>query len=328
MPLGWSPNSNSLLDFDPSRGELNKKTGDRPWCKMIAIASFFSKQLDLDSLIQELQKIKDFRRSPGRRHPLGLVLLIVILGGMQGYLGYRALADLAFANQQLIVQKFNILSKKVRSSSTIRRVLLGVEWLNLQEMFNRWSSQLTQSSDLMDWVCIDGQSLSSTLKNPNNFHQNFVCFVSLSSPSHQMVLGCKRWENKHSSEIKQVQEIIRDLPLTNQVFTRDALHCQKQTVQQIIESENHDLITVKKNQKKLYKTLESVTKSQEPLSISLEQERGHGRQIQRQVSVFKSIDALKSNGYGIPRFIRVERWGKRGNKDSHQVAYYIILNPG
>lgn len=277
----------------------------------------------MDSLIKELKKVKDFRRSPGRRHPLWLVLLIVILAAMQGYLGYRAMGDFAKANQQLILNKFKIFSKKVPSSSTIRRVIMGVDWLNLQEIFNQWSSQFSEWSELRDWVCIDGKSLSSTVDNLNNSHQNFVSFVSLYSQEYQVVLGLNRFENKHSSEIKQVQDIIRDFPFTKKVFTLDALHCQKPTVKEIIESENHYLITVKKNQKKLDQALESVTNTQEPLSINIEQEKGHGRHIKRQVSVFKSPDLLKPTWCGIQSLIRVERWGNRGNKDDHQIAYYI-----
>ena len=79
-----------------------------------------------------------------------------------------------------------------------------------------------------------------------------------------------RWENQNRSEIDQVQDLIRNCPFKNKVFTLDALHsladflfdgnhqdrsprCQKQTVQQIMASGNQYLIPVKKNQKKLDK---------------------------------------------------------------------------
>ncbi|WP_413162228.1 ISAs1 family transposase [Capilliphycus salinus ALCB114379] len=277
----------------------------------------------MNSLIEALKKIKDFRRSQGRRHPLWLVLLIVILGTMQGYLGYRALGDFAKANQQLIVKKFNIFSKKVPSSSTIRRVLVGVDWSNLQDIFNQWSGQLSELSNLRDWVCIDGKSLNSTVDNYDKSYQNFVSFVSLYSQDNGLVFGCNRLENKKCSEIKSVQDLLRHCSLKNKVFTLDALHCQKQTVREIIASGNHYLVAVKKNQKKLYQALESITRNQVPLSVNLKKEESHGRQIQRQVSVFKSLDSLPLTWCGIESLIRVERWGKRGNKDYHQVAYYI-----
>ena len=39
----------------------------------------------LNSLIEHLQKIKDFRSSSGQRYPLYFILIIVILGMAQGY---------------------------------------------------------------------------------------------------------------------------------------------------------------------------------------------------------------------------------------------------
>ncbi|MBH8574791.1 transposase family protein [Nostocaceae cyanobacterium CENA369] len=44
------------------------------------------------SLIEHLQQVEDFRTTDGRRHPLWLVLLFVIMGTMSGYVGYRAWA--------------------------------------------------------------------------------------------------------------------------------------------------------------------------------------------------------------------------------------------
>lgn len=44
-------------------------------------------------LIARLKQVKDFRTSDGQRHPLWLVLLIVLMGTMSGYIGYRGLGD-------------------------------------------------------------------------------------------------------------------------------------------------------------------------------------------------------------------------------------------
>ena len=43
------------------------------------------------SLIDYLKQIPDERNAGGRRHPLWLILLIMILGIMSGYWGYRGL---------------------------------------------------------------------------------------------------------------------------------------------------------------------------------------------------------------------------------------------
>jgi type VI protein secretion system component VasF len=45
------------------------------------------------SLIDYLKEIPDERDANGRRHPLWLILLIMILGIMSGYWGYRGLVE-------------------------------------------------------------------------------------------------------------------------------------------------------------------------------------------------------------------------------------------
>jgi len=47
----------------------------------------------ISSLIEFLKTIKDFRKEKGKRHPLWLVLLTIILGMAQGHFSYRALGD-------------------------------------------------------------------------------------------------------------------------------------------------------------------------------------------------------------------------------------------
>ncbi len=249
--------------------------------------------------------------------------MIIILATMQGYLGYRAIGYFAKTHQHLLVNKFKIASKKVPSYSTIRRVLMGVDWSNLQEIFNQWSSSLVETNELRDWICIDGKTLKSTVTNYNNSYQNFVSLVSLYSQNTGLVLAMNRFENKKSSEIWQVNELVRDSSFTNKVFTLDALHCQKKTTQSIVESGNHYIVCVKKNQKKLDETLQFVANTHKPLSTSLQKERSHGRRVERQVSVFNTIDSLNTSWCGIKSLVRVERRGKRGNKQYHQVAYYI-----
>lgn len=52
------------------------------------------------SLITQLKKVKDFRTKQGQRHPLWLVLVLVIMGTMSGCVGYRGLGDFVKRHQQ------------------------------------------------------------------------------------------------------------------------------------------------------------------------------------------------------------------------------------
>lgn len=280
------------------------------------------------TLILFLKKVNDPRKKLGKRHPLWLILLLVILGSMFGYLGYRDLGSFAKSNQKLIVKNFHLTTDRVPSYSTIRRAMMLVKTSDLIDAFNQWASQLTSSVNLTDWVSIDGKCLRSTCQNPQNSSHNFVSIVSLFSQDTGLVLGLQKVENKKSSEIRQAQELVKGYPHQGNVFTLDALHCQKETTTLITQSQNDYVIAVKGHQKNLFKQVVEITESQPPKSQFQSVDISHGRHLIRKVSVFdisdqKLQDFDKLKWGKITSLIKVERSGTRGKKEYEHLAYYI-----
>jgi len=156
------------------------------------------------TLIESLKKVNDPRQKSGKRHPLWLILLLVIFGVMFGYLGYRDLEAFAKSNQKLLVKTFNLTLERVPSYSTIRRAMMLVNTSDLVDVFNQWAGQLSTPLDGSNWVSIDGKCLRSTCLNYGTDSQDFVSIVSLFSQSSGLVLRLQKFENKKSSEIKQV----------------------------------------------------------------------------------------------------------------------------
>ena len=237
-------------------------------------------------LIEKLKKVKDFRNPSGRRHQLWVVLLIIILGIMQSYTGYRAIGDFAKYNQALLTKYFKLPSEKMPSYSTIRRILMGLDWSGLLDIFNEWAKEEYHDKEGLDWIAVDGKCLRNTVINHDEATQNFVMFASFFSQETGIVLHLERWENKKSSEVHQVQDMVRDTELTDKNFTLDALHSNRVTPQEIIDSNNDYLITLKANQLNLYKHVEEVTKNSQPVSVDCDEDKSHGRDIIRLTSVF------------------------------------------
>ncbi len=182
------------------------------------------------SLIQALAQVRDFRTPDGLRHPLWFVLLLVILGTLSGYRGYRALGDFAQRHRQALVENFGLAKQRVPSYSTIRRVMLGVDFTQLAEVFNAWARQCAPASETPEWLAIDGKSIRGTMTQPRDAQQNFVSIVSAFSAQRGLVLGLDRFENQHQSEIVTVQSLLQALRLEGVVFSLDALHCQKNSL--------------------------------------------------------------------------------------------------
>ncbi len=60
------------------------------------------------SLIDYLKQIPDSRNPHGCRHPLWLVLLIIIMGMMSGYWGYRQLGRFVERHRRALIQLLEI----------------------------------------------------------------------------------------------------------------------------------------------------------------------------------------------------------------------------
>lgn len=178
------------------------------------------------NLIEQLRQVEDFRTLDGRRHPLWLVLLFVIMGTMNGYVGYRAWGDFVKRHRQVLIETFGIQKHGVPSYSTIRRVAMGVDFDKLAVVFNQWANEYVDL-EVSQWLSIDGKSIKGTVQNYNSSSQNFVSIVSVFASKRGLVLGMDKFDNKKESEITIVQNLITTLDLKSAVFSFDSLHCQK-----------------------------------------------------------------------------------------------------
>jgi len=177
-------------------------------------------------LIEELKKIEDFRISEGRRHPLWIILLIVIMGTMSGYLGYRALGDFVTRHREALIITLKVPKKRLPSYSTIRRVMMGIDFEEFIKVFNNWAIA-TVSTEERRWLAVDGKTINGSQTIDEKNYSRFVQVVSVFSTTTGITVGMNSWVSTEKSEIVVVQNLIKALKLEGVVFTLDALHCQK-----------------------------------------------------------------------------------------------------
>jgi hypothetical protein len=178
------------------------------------------------NLIQSLQEIKDFRASQGRRYPLWLILLLVVMGTISGCRSYYALEDFGVRHYQAVSEKLGLKVTRLPSDTTFRRILEKLDFQTLAQQFEQWADS-TFDTEPGEWVAIDGKSIRGTVIEHRTAYQNFVNMVSVYSSQQGIVLAAQQFESKHNSELKVVQTMLEALQLEGVVFTMDALHCQK-----------------------------------------------------------------------------------------------------
>lgn len=148
------------------------------------------------------------------------------MGIMSGYWGYRGLGRFIERHRRELITIFQVSRAQMPSYSTIRRVMMQLDYEQLTRVFNEWASQYTHHQK-GQWIALDGKSLKNTVTDSHGSEQNFITMVSAFSHQRGEILGLKVMENKKESEINLVRELIELLDLSGVVFTMDALHCQK-----------------------------------------------------------------------------------------------------
>jgi predicted transposase YbfD/YdcC len=276
-------------------------------------------------LLKQLKQIPDHRSGQGKKYPLWLLMIIVIIGKFCGYDGYRDLADFCRSHQKKLWEFLEIEETMSSPSySTLRRLMIEMEPQQWEKVYNTWV-KATVSEEIGHYSSIDGKSIKCTVVGGRTSEQDFVSLVSVYNHENGGVLQLKVMKNKKVSEIAVGRELIerlKDLSV-RQCLTLDALHTQTETVAQIVEA-NHDyLIAVKENQLSLCKTIEEIDKDCTPISETIVQDNSHGRQVERKVNVYQAPEHLQQKWKGLQSLVVVECQGKREKKDFEEKAYFI-----
>lgn len=178
------------------------------------------------NLIEALKQVEDFRSARGKRYPLWVVLLLVILGMMSQAQGYCSLEAFARRHQEALIAALGLSLKRLPSDSTFRLVLQQLDYAQLLEVFNQWARQQIEIEPGTA-LSIDGKAITGTLVEHKATQQNFMSLVSLYCQQQGVVLQAQAFENRHQSELEVVQHLLKVLHLEGNIVTLDALHAQK-----------------------------------------------------------------------------------------------------
>ena len=283
------------------------------------------------NLIEAIRAVPDHRKPRGIRHPLWLILTIILLGSCTGYWGYKPLVEFTENHRETLIKLFALPSDiRFPSDSTFRNIIHSLDFEVIAVLFNRWAQQKLPLAR-GELMAIDGKSIKSTSVGGNSSYQNFVSMVSVYSHEHGWVVRHKVMENHHGSEIEVVEELVRELSGCQIVITADALHCQKKTLALIIDGGNDYIVTIKKNQSSLFKAAEELVLSTGAIDSCQASEKLHGRTTTRCTKIYPIPPQLLPVWPGAKHIIAIARIGTRtqGKKsrrrlvDFHESHYYL-----
>lgn len=206
------------------------------------------------SIYEYFKEIPDHRRREGKVHKLEEILVIITMSIMSGNTNTVSMHDFAKRHKKELAKLLKLEKEKVPSRQTIGRILQHIDKTNLINIFTLWAKPYIKDIDI---ISMDGKVIRGTVENYNNSFQTYVNLVSAFSNKRKQILGLKE-TNEKGGEIQAVKRLIQELDLEGGIITLDALHCQKDTVKEIIKKKNNYVIGVKGNQKKLVEQIKKT----------------------------------------------------------------------
>jgi len=181
------------------------------------------------------------------------MLAAIVCGLLTGARGYLAIAQWLRA-QDSIVWHWLGFQRKPPCANSFRNLLLALPPETLEGVLRQWMGGLVDHplADEARGVSVDGKTLCNTLAA----HERNVHLLSLLDHELGGVLS-QRAMDPSTNEAKASLDLLKTVVLKGRLVTGDAMFCQREVCQQIVDSGGDYLFVVKDNQPELKAALEA-----------------------------------------------------------------------
>ena len=229
--------------------------------------------MNLNVFSEHFSSIEDTRQSAKITYPLFDVLFLTLCAVISGCQGWEDIEDFGEAKLHWL-QKLGFFAEGVPVHDTIARIIARIEPTQLQRCFAQWMQAVAVLTD-GQVVAIDGKTLCSSYNRTSR--RSAIHMVSAFASANGVVLGQVKTEEK-SNEITAIPELLDLLELKGCLVSIDAMGCQKDIAQKIVDKGADYLLAVKANQEKLHDAVQSIFTqhllTQPESQGSIEQSRG------------------------------------------------------
>ncbi len=282
------------------------------------------------SLVEHFISLEDPRRPQGRRHNLLDIVAMTICAVVADAEGWDDVELFAQCKVQWF-HRFLELPNGIPCSDTFARVFARIDPACFRDCFRAWVNsiqQLTQGQV----IAVDGKTLRRS--HDRTAGKEAIHMVSAWASENSLVLGQTRTDAK-SNEITAIPELLKLLDVSGCIVSIDAMGCQKEIAQTILERGADYLLAVKGNQGRLYDDVRDLFEGAEeagydgvPHDLTTTLNKGHGRIERREcrttsdpacleyLSTAGDWPGLRSVG-----MVRSER--REGDRVSVESRYYI-----
>jgi predicted transposase YbfD/YdcC len=289
--------------------------------------SAFSAKPRLRLLLDHFAKIKDARQAWKVAYPLREVLFLVVCGTIANGDDYDDIVDWGKAHLSFL-RGFAEFHFGIPCADWLRTVMNRIDPDLFMDCFSSWVAECWP--DKLKFVAIDGKT--SRRSHNRKTGQKALHLVSAFATNTRLVLGQEAVDEK-SNEITAIPALVERLDLEGALVSIDAMGCNPNIAQSILDAKADYLLAVKDNQPTLHADIKSYFETAPSNEVERIETVGkeHGRIEVRTHTVSHVVDWIDpQRSYpGAPRFPKistiamVESRIERGDKIETERRSYI-----
>lgn len=282
------------------------------------------------SIEEYFGELKDPRIDRTKDHKLIDILVIAICATICGADTWEDVAAFGRAKQTWF-EGFLELPNGIPSHDTFNRVFNRLDPVQFQSCFMNWISAVSERIQ-GQVIAIDGKVLRRS--HNKGIGKAAIDMVSAWACANHLVLGQIKVDDK-SNEITAIPQLLKALEISGCIVTIDAMGCQTEIAETIIDQEADYVLSLKKNQGQLYEDvkllfddLESSGYTAYTYDHNRTVNKGHGRIEIRECWTISDPDILRylrgfENWKNLQTVshIRSQRW--IGDQKSIEDRYHI-----
>jgi predicted transposase YbfD/YdcC len=269
--------------------------------------------------------LQDPRTGNAGRHDLLEMLMIALCTVLCGGEDCTDMAEFARTKLEFL-RGFLKLEHGAPSHDTFSRLFRLLDPEQFRACFQRFMARFAEACQGV--VAIDGKVLRRSFDKASG--KSALHMVSAWGCEQRLVLGQIATDAK-SNEITAVPKLLRLLSLEGSVVTVDALNCQREIAQQIIDQKADYLMALKGNQGTLHDDVRIfLDDPQTKLAISASTVDGdHGRIETRTAMLSTDISWLQEDHRwpGLAAIGKVIRVRETADATTTETAYYLLSRP-
>ena len=256
----------------------------------------------MDDLIMKANDLEDTRQAWKIKHNLVDILDIVMLSVLTGHNDFEEMVIFAEARLE-ILRKYIKLENGIPHKDTIKRVVAIIDPNQLNFVFYSWLANIineknyTFLDEVNKIVAFDGKTICGS----DDIYNNALHILTAFDTENELVLGQLPVDVK-TNEITVMPELIKLLDLENTVITADALNCQYEIANTIVEKKGNYVLALKGNKGTLYedvvdyfdeKRIEQIIAKNELYKKTVD--KAHSCIETREYFLILDIDYIKKN---------------------------------